>query len=209
MSYLAAAAIAMSLSIDAFAASFAYGSNHIKIPMRSIQTINFICSFITGLALLAGNALQQFIPSWLTTGISFTILFILGTVKLMESITKSMIRKHSQFHRKVNFSLFNFRFILQLYVDPEKADIDDSKQLSPTEAASLAVALSLDGIAVGFGAALAGIGEWEIFISSLFTNMIALYLGIYFGNKIAHKTTVNLSWLGGGVLIIMAFLKLL
>lgn len=40
------------LSIDAFAASFAYGSKKIKIPASSIIVINLICSAILALALL-------------------------------------------------------------------------------------------------------------------------------------------------------------
>ena len=207
MSFLPAAAIAMSLSIDAFAASFAYGSEQIKVPARSIQTINLISSAITGLSMLAGSFLQQFIPAWLTIGISFTILFVLGIIKLMDSLSNSFIRRYTQLNREVKFSLFNLRFILQLYITPEKADVDNSKSLSPSEAASLAVALSLDGIAVGFGAALAGISAWAVFISSLITNMIALYSGIYLGNRLARRTSVNVSWLGGAVLIIMAVLK--
>jgi len=208
MVVLQAAAIAMALSVDAFAASFAYGSNQIKIPMRSIQIINLICSGITGLSLIAGSILQQHIPEWLTIGISFTILFVLGLIKLLDSITKSIIRKHSQLKKEVRFSLFNFRFILNLYADPEKADVDSSKTLAPAEATSLAVALSLDGIAVGLGAALAGINAWAIFISSLATNMIALVLGDYLGSRIARKTSFNLSWLGGCILIVMAIMKL-
>lgn len=208
MVILQAAAIAMAMSIDAFAASFAYGSNQIKIPMRSIQIINLICSGITGLSLLVGSILQRYIPSWLTIGISFTILLVLGLTKLLDSVTKTIIRKHNHLTKEVHFSLFNFRFILNLYADPEKADIDSSKTLGPAEAASLAVALSLDGVAVGLGAALAGISAWAIFLSSLVTDMVCLILGSFIGGRIARKTPVNLSWLGGVILIIMAVVKL-
>ncbi len=208
MVILQAAAVAMALSIDAFAASFAYGTNRIRIPFRSIQTINLICSSITGLSLLAGTFLQQYIPEWLTTGISFSILFILGLVKLLDSITKSIIRKYSHLSKKIQFSLLNFRFILKLYADPEKADIDRSQTLTPSEAASLAVALSLDGIAVGFGAALAGISVGAIFISSLLTDMFALISGVYLGNRLTRKIPFNLSWLSGIILIGLAVTKL-
>ena len=208
MVFLQAAAVALSLSVDAFAASFAYGSNRIKIPMSSIHTINLICCAITGLSLFAGSILQPHLSEQLTVGISFTILFLLGVIKLLDSITKSIIRKHSNIDKKVRFSLFNFRFILHLYADPEKADINRSKTLSPAEAVSLAIALSFDGIAVGFGAALLGISAWAIIASSLITGMIALCLGQYLGNKLSHKAPFNLSWLGGGILIIMAVLKL-
>lgn len=209
MVFLQALAIAMSLSVDAFAASFAYGSNKIRIPMKSIQTINLICTAITAISLLAGNLLQPYISEKLAASVSFAILFILGVVKLLDSITKSIIRKHSNFRRELRFSLFNFRFLLRLYADPEKADVDLSKSLSTAEAASLAIALSFDGIAVGFGAALAGINAWIIIICSLFMGLLALYLGVFLGNRLSRNSAVNLSWLGGGLLIVMAVFKLL
>ena len=209
MVILQAAAIAMALSVDAFAASFAYGSNQIKIPMRSIHTINFICSGITGLSLIAGNLLQNYIPEWLTAGISFAILFVLGLVKLLDSITKAIIRKHSGLDKEVRFSLFDLRFIINLYADPEMADVNSSKVLEAAEAASLALALSLDGIAVGLGAALADISAWAIFISSLITNLLCLMLGSALGCRIAGKVRFNLSWIGGAILIVMAFVKIL
>lgn len=208
MMILHAAAIAVALSLDAFAAGFAYGSSRIEIPMRSIQTINLICSAVTGAALFMGNILQQYIPRGLTVGISFAILFLLGMAKLLDSITKSIIRKHSQFNREVEFSFLNFRFILTLYADPEKADIDRSKILTPRESTSLALALSLDGIAVGFGAALGGVNVWAVFVSTWIAGMAALFFGCQIGNRIVRKMHVDLSWLGGGILIIMAIIKL-
>lgn len=208
VSILEAIILASALSLDAFVASFAYGSRKIKIPFKSVQIINLICSAITGLSLLVGTILRQYIPNWLTVTISFIILFVLGIVKLLDSITKSIIRKHNNLNKELEFSLFNFKFILNLYANPEDADIDGSKTLSPVEAASLAIALSLDGITVGLGAALGNINGWAVFISSLITGTIAVLLGSFIGNKIAGKTSFNLSWLSGVILIVLAFLKL-
>ena len=66
------------LSIDAFAASFAYGSNKIKIPFLSAQIINLICTGILALSLLIGSLVKQLIPAWLTAVLCFALLFILG-----------------------------------------------------------------------------------------------------------------------------------
>lgn len=205
---LEALILASALSLDAFVASFAYGSKKIKIPFKSVQVINLICGIITGLSLLIGTILRQYIPDWLTAAVSFVILLILGIVKLLDSITKSIIRKYSNINKEIKFSLFNFKFILNLYANPEDADIDESKTLSPTEASSLAIALSLDGITVGLGAAIGNVNGVAVFICSLVTNMAAVLLGSFIGNKIARKTTFNLSWLSGLILIILAFSKL-
>jgi len=140
--------------------------------------------------------------------ICFAILIILGIAKILDSFTKSFIRKHKNLNKKIKFSFFNIKFILNLYADPEKADIDLSKILSPAEAVALAVSLSLDGLAVGFGAALGNVNGLAVFIFSLITDAFAVMFGCYIGNKIAKKVSFNLSWLGGVLLIALAVSKL-
>ena len=202
-----AAIIASSLSLDAFTAGFAYGTNKTKIPMLSAQIINFICSGITGLSLFIGTILRPYLPHGLTLAISFTILFIIGFIKLFDGITKSIIRKHNNISKEINGSLFNFKFVLNLYASPEVADMDSSKSISSAEAALLALSLSLDGIAVGFGAALANVNGIAVFLWSLITDVMFLLLGRFLGHKIATKVPFNLSWLSGVILIGLAFSK--
>ena len=206
-----ALALALSLSLDAFTVGFAYGSNKIKIPFISVQIINIICSAFTGISFFAGNIIKNYIPEnqyWITVFICFGVLMILGTIKLLDSFTKTIIRKHKNLNKKIKFSFFSFKFILTLYADPEKADVDMSKTLSPVEAVALAVSLSLDGLVVGFGAAMGDVNGLAVVIFSLATNAFAIISGCYTGNKIAKKFPFNLSWLSGVILIALAFSKL-
>ena len=205
---LEAMVIAWALSLDALVASFAYGSKGIKIPLRSTALIAFICAATVGLALIAGMVLKQYIPAGLTLAISFAILFTLGVLKLLDSITKSIIRRHTGINKEIAFSLLNFKFILMLYADPEQADVDGSKVLSPAEAAALATALSLDGIAVGLGAAMGSANGLMVFLCVLAAGLIALLGGAFLGNKAAGRTPFDLSWLSGVLLIVLAFSQL-
>ena len=205
---LEAAFLAMSVSIDAFAAAFAYGCKKIKIPFKSIHIINFICTGIIGLSFLFGNMLMQILPEWLAAGLSFTILFLIGITKLLDSITKAIIKKYTNLNKEINLSLFNFKFILHMYANPEAADADISKSISPREAAALAVALSLDGFAVGLGAAFAGVNGLAVILFTFITGMIMLLLGGWLGNKTACKLRINLSWAAGLILIWLAFMNL-
>ena len=50
--FLEAITIALTCSVDAFAASFAYGTNKIKIPFISHQIINSICCGVLGVSLI-------------------------------------------------------------------------------------------------------------------------------------------------------------
>jgi len=200
-----AALIASSLSLDAFAAGFAYGSSKTKIPFVSVQIINLISSFLTGIALFIGAALLPYIPKGVTLVISFSILFVIGLSKLLDSVTKAIIRRYNGISKRLTGSFLNFSFVLNLYTNPEEADVDASKIISPGEAALLALSLSLDGIAVGFGAAFVGINGVALFVWSLITNAVFLKLGLLIGQKASQ---INISWLGGAILIWMAITKL-
>lgn len=205
---LEALLLVVALSLDAFVASFAYGAQRIRIPYSSAAIISVICTAMLAVSLLAGSLLRPFLPQSLTKGLCFAILFLLGLVKLCDSTIKTLIRKHKRMHRQVSFSLFSLKFILDVYADPEKADRDGSRELSPAEAASLAVALSLDGLAVGFGAALMQVNFLMVMVFSLAVGMLAVRLGGKIGNRAAQKLPFDLSWLSGALLIVLAILKL-
>lgn len=205
---LEAALLASALSLDAFVASFAYGSNQIKIPPASVLVIDLVCSATVGISLLGGSFLRDLIPPQVTAVLCFGLLFLLGLFKLLDSLTKSLIRKYSSLQKELRFRFFNFRFVLSLYADPEMADQDCSKTISPGEAASLAVALSLDGMAAGFGAALGNVNIWAVLLCSFATNALAVLLGCRLGNRLAQKLRFNLSWISGAILLLLAFGKL-
>lgn len=199
-------------SLDAFTASFAYGSKKIKISPLSNLIVNLICSSILGISLILGTVIRQYLPSWLTLVVCFAVLFIMGLMKLLDSITKSIIRKHTQINKEIKkeikFSLLNFNFILSLYANPENADVDTDKIISPAEAIALAVSLSLDGIAVGFGAALGNMNVPVVFIMSFITGTVAIASGCWLGGKLARTLPFNVSWISGAILILLAISKL-
>jgi len=200
--------IAIALSTDAFIASFAYGSNKIKIPFSSMQVISLICTGILGISLLLGTFLKPYLPVNLLKIASFLILFILGIIKLMDNLIKSIINKHTIIDKQIKFSLLNINFILNIYADPKEADFDESKTLSPREAFSLAIALSLDSLAAGFGVALGNVNVFAIVICSFIFSMLSIKSGAFIGNKISDKVPFQLSWLSGILLIFLAFLRL-
>ena len=196
------------LSVDAFVASFAYGTNQIKIPFRSVAVISGICSAILGVSLFLGSLVRPFMPEHLAGVLCFSILFLLGIAKLCDSAIKSLIRRSQGIHKKISFSAMHLRFILDVYANPENADSDCSKSLSAAEAAPLAIALSLDGLAVGFGAALSEAAPLRAVLFSLVANVIAVCAGSLTGNKVVEKIPLDLSWVSGLLLIVLAFLKL-
>ena len=203
-----AAAIAAALSIDAFVAGFAYGARQIRMSRRSVLLINLICSGIVGLSLGLGSLVAGFLSESLQRGMCFGLLFALGLVKLLDGIVRAAIRRYGSLDGRLDFSLFSLRFVLHVYADPAAVDLDHSKSISPAEAASLALALSLDGAAAGFGAALGQASIPAVVTASLIANQLTLLLGSWLGERLSKRFNMSLGWLGGVILVLLAFSKL-
>lgn len=196
------------LSIDAFAASVAYGTNQIRMPIGSILLIDFICAFFLGVSLLFGTLVRMVVPEGILIIISFITLMILGIYYLFEGIIKSSLKKSPDPNKRIKINLFKLRVIIDIYMDQTKADFDYSKHLNSKEALYLAFALSLDSLAVGFGSSIVKINCWQVILFSLISGIIAIGSGLFVGRKLALKSKIDLSWLGGIILIILAIMKL-
>ncbi|MGL5085299.1 MAG: manganese efflux pump, partial [Clostridium sp.] len=86
---------------------------------------------------------------------------------------------------------------------------DNSKTLSAKEAFYLSLALSLDSLAVGFGSSLISINIIEVIIISLIAGIIAISIGGFIGRKFVEKLDLDLSWLSGAMLIVLACIRVL
>ncbi|AYE35353.1 sporulation membrane protein YtaF [Clostridium septicum] len=201
--------LVLSVSIDSFVASIAYGTDKIKIPILSALIIDIVCSAMLGVSLLLGSLIKDYIPSTVAISISFLILFGLGVYRLFESIFKNYIKNKSNALKPLTFKMFDFNFVLQVYADETKADFDKSKILTSKEAFYLAFALSLDSLAVGFGSSLISVNYLQAIIFCLILGMMAILTGVYIGRKFIEKVDIDLSWLSGALLILLAIMRVI
>ena len=206
MLVLGAWMLVIALGIDAFACSFGYGVNKVKIPLKSILMINLICSALLAVGLFFGSAIETFLSETAADWISFAILFSLGIYKLFDHTIKKIIQRHNGVDKEIRFSLFRLGFLLKIYANPTTADVDNSKVLSPRESIPLAIAIGLDGLSVGFGVGVSTTTSHAVLLVglSLVSDILALMLGCFLGNKIAKKMSLDLSWLSGVILIAIA-----
>jgi len=198
-----------SLCIDSFVASVAYGTSKIHIPKLSTIIINLVCTGTLAFSLFLGSIVKNFLPDKIPSLLGFTLLIILGFYRIFEYVFKSYISKNLLLDQPLKFKLFDFNFVLKVYTDEVKADFDKSKSLSPKEAFYLALALSLDSIAVGFSSSLCNINYIEVLILCIVIGFLAISAGVFIGKKFADKVHFELSWLSGVLLIILAFLRIL
>ena len=207
-SILQAVLLAAALSVDALAASFAYGSQKLRIPVGSMLVISLVCSAVLGLTLLLGTQMGEWMSDSLAAALSFTILFGLGILRVFDSGLKNWIRRRGAPGGQIQFSAFRLNFILRVYADPKTADFDGSRTLSLSEATALAAALSLDGVAAGLGAGLFGAGALLAVGVTFALTLLAVAAGCRLGSRLATRLTADISWISGALLILLAVLQL-
>lgn len=174
--------LAVVISIDTLAAGFAYGANSIKVPLRHIIVFDIISSVTVGIALFFGYIVGNYMPPAMTLGLSIGILVFLGCYKL-----------------------------LQCFITKVKGKTISPRQISWAETITLAVGLSLDGLAVGIGVSIHNVTLVFCLVATLFSlviDLIFFIIGHRIGDKTTKKTRLDLSWLSGVVLIFLGLLKL-
>ena len=200
--------LVLSICLDTFLASIAYGTEKIKIPLSSSIIINLVCSSFLGISLLLSNILNDFITIGIANILSFLLLLSIGVYRIFEVFFKKYIRKFSNKNTPLTFKVFDFKFVLQIYADEIKADYDKSKLLTAKEAFYLSVALSLDSLAVGFSSGLVYVNYIQVMVLCFLVGMICIILGSYLGRYFTNIINMNLSWISGVLLIILAILRI-
>lgn len=207
-SFLESAILVIALTIDTFIAFTAYGCRKIRVPAASVIVVSAICTAILIVAALLGAVLAPLVPEALARGVCFAVLLLMGIARVFDSALKAWIRRGKSLKKRMRFSLSSLHFLLEVYADPETADLDDGGTLSPREATLLAAALSFDGIAAGFGVGAAGSSILLCAVMSLVLGLLAIVGGLRLGRMIADRSGLDISPLSGILLIILAFLKL-
>lgn len=195
------------LSLDAFFVCLGYGIGGIRVTKRAALVVALCCSAVLAAGMLLGNLLGPWVSGTVTKWICVPLLALLGCEKIGSSTLKALIRRHSR-QGQVTFHLFDFRCILHIYADPEKADADHSRVLTAGEALSLGVALSLDGAAAGIGAGLAGIPWLAAFLTSMAMTVAFVLGGAALGRRMSRKKRGDPEWISGMILLLLAALKL-
>lgn len=195
------------LCLDTFAAFAAYGAGRIDISHTKILMVNVICSLCLGFALLFGTTLDSLIPETFTKTICFVSLMLLGILKLADSSIRSFLRLHKPLHKNIGFCLSHLHFVIDIYSDPMAADTDQNQHLSWKEAVFFSFAMSADSLIAGTMAAFLKVPTALTVLAAFLMGEALSYLGLFMGHKISSHCPKDLSWLGGILFLLLAFLK--
>lgn len=191
--------LVIAVSADGFAAAIGLGSAGIKVPFKSSFVIAAIGTVSLLVSVLFADILQNIIPEGICTWLSFSLLMILGLYNLFQKKIRKLLRRKSE---KNNLAI-------KIFLDETEADKDKSKTLSPAEAVALSVALSADSVVTGISAGLVTVNVCVLVTTSFCLGIASIVFGSKIGRKLAEKTSIELGWLCGIILIVLAVLGIL
>ncbi|MDA8234501.1 MAG: sporulation membrane protein YtaF [Clostridia bacterium] len=212
---------AFALSLDGFGVGVAYGMRRIKIPIYSIAVVSITSAMVIGLSMAAGHLLSQIISVGIAQKTGAAILVLLGLWILIhtwlyppngEEIGKTTNneKSHSGEEQVMKITIKPLGLVIQILRQPAKADFDRSGTISSKEALFLGVALAMDALGAGFGAAMAG---YKPLLTPLVVGLAKFLLvstGVYIGQNYAA------AWLGsraamfpGWVLVILGVMQII
>ena len=201
--------LVLALSLDTFTAGVALGTQKITVPFRSVLAISLTCSASLWLAISLGGWIGNWISPRTGAVIGCIILVMMGSVRLFDGVIKELLRRCCENKEGMVFYRKNLTIFLQVCVDSAQADVNRSQSLSVPEAISLAVALSVDGLAAGVGAGILDVSHWLIFLIAMLINLFAVHLGCRTGIRFSRKHEQDISWVAGALLIVLGLIKLI
>ena len=139
--------------------------------------------------------LSAVVPEGVCGAISAATLVALGIFNLLRNYLEKLVKRK------------NSGGPAMLYFDGTAADTDHSKSISPKEAIALSVALSADSLVTGISAGLGKMNLPILCAGAFVAGIIAVSLGWRLGRKIVSSFNLDLGWLCGAMLIILAFVK--
>ena len=196
----------LTLCLDAFVASIAYGMNQIKIPISSVLVIGLIGSLFLALSFFASNLIKQFFNPNICLILSSILLMGIGFFTLFQSVLKQYLKQLKE-EKKIQFHMNGISIALDIYLDETSADLDHSKTLSKKEAILLATALSIDSLFAGFSLGLGCNSYLQLIFLSFILSTSFIFLGIRIGSHLTLKKKFDLSWLSGICFILIGLLK--
>ena len=197
------------VSVDSLTAGLTYGTQRVRIRRSAYLVLVFVPALFITLANRIGSCICYFLPENILPFLSFTLLMLLALSKLTESLLRFLARRYPSLSRNWGLKIKQINIIFTVYLSPEDANQEDLQILSAREALLLSLALSLDSVLVGMAFTTGPLPLLLLFLLAAFFNFLLFTAGYAFGHLVSSVLRIDLSWLSGLFLLLLALQSLL
>lgn len=221
MEFLYMVAFAAALSLDGFGVGVAYGMRKIKIPFLSLVVISLTSATGIGITMYSGHLVSQYLSvkaaeitgAAILIGVGLWILFQTWTGKGAGPEVENTYtagpepgtegKTGTECKPILNLRIRAFGLVIQIMREPTVADIDKSGNISTREALLLGLALAMDALGAGFGAAMTGFTPLLTPAVVGTVKFIMVSVGVHIGRRYA------VNWLGDRAAVLPGWVLIL
>ena len=160
------------VSLDSLTAGFSYGTKKVRIEILSLLLLACVPSVFITAAGSIGYLIGSFFPAGVLPFLSFSILFIIGCAKLLESLIRHLAKKHPGLIGSRGCKIKQINIIFTVYLSPEEANRTDLQVLSAKEALLLSRALSLDSVLAGMAFTASATPRLTLLLSAILFHLL-------------------------------------
>lgn len=194
----------LAVTLDSLTAGLTYGTRRVSISAGSYLILICVPAFFITAARQIASVLACLLPPRALPLLSFALLFLLGVSKLAESLIRLLAKRHPSLARNWGCRIKQINIIFTVYLSPEDANQTDLETLSAREALLLSLALSLDSVLVGLAYTAQSVSWLLLFALAALCNLVFFLSGYLFGHFLRRLFHVDLSWLSGLCLLLLA-----
>lgn len=194
----------LAVSLDSMTAGFSYGTQKVHIKASAFFLLVCIPAVFITAANRISHLLSFFLPKEALPFLSFFLLFLIGCSKLLESLIRHLAKKHPSLARNWGCRIKQLNIIFTIYLSPEDANKEDLQVLSAKEALLLSLALSLDSILVGMAFTTGPVSWLSFLLFAMLFNLLLFSIGYFLGRLLCKVLHMDLSWLSGLFLLLLA-----
>ena len=216
MNLLSLAVLALALSLDSLAVGLLYGVRSIKLSWTAMLVVSGASGLLLAAAMGGGHALAGVLPPGVAQRLGALLLVGVGLW-----ITYQTWRNHGRPAevpapppvqegplRVWRLRLGSIGVVIEILREPGAADIDHSGHISLTEACFLGVALALDSVAAGLGAAMAGFSPYGLPLAAAGGSLGLMFLGSRAARLLPFKLEGPWTMLHGVVLVALGLYRM-
>jgi putative Mn2+ efflux pump MntP len=232
LSFVSLLVLAFAVSLDGFGVGVMYGLRKIRIPLAPLAVISMWSGVVIFASMWIGVWIATFLSPDIAKKIGAIILIGIGiwalvqmvrqkdeegadsevSVAAVAALTNQEVggSRRGQPEREIfTWEIRRFGLVIQILRTPMAADVDKSGNISVSEAMFLGLALSLDSLGAGIGAALIGFSPVLTSIVIAVASGTFIASGLRIGLRYAEMDWMRrLSFLPGCVLIMMGIMRL-
>lgn len=200
MNFLFGFFIALINNIDNIGVRIAYSIRGIKINVSKNLWISFITFIISSLSAFSGNFITRILNKQVCSFISMILLTVIGLWIILEPHLKKNNNAEDELNNENNT-------VCEVLLKPEKADMDNSKDIDFKEATLLGIALSINNVGGGISAGIMGVNIYFVGFLSALISFLALLAGNYASEFIRKWNVEKNATVICGVLLILIGIK--